>query len=176
MEKVILVNEKDEEIGTEEKIKTHKEGKLHRCFSILIFNSKGELLIQQRAKSKYHSPLLWSNTCCSHPRPNEKIIEAAKRRLKEEMGIETDLKEIFSLIYRVKVGNLIEHEFDHVFFGKYNGDPSPDPKEVENWQWISLKELKKDIKKNPQKFALWFKIVLKKFWKKTANLNYGKSN
>ena len=165
MEKVILVNKKDEEVGVEEKIKVHKEGKLHRCFSIFIFNSKGELLIQQRAKSKYHSALLWSNTCCSHPRPNEKLIEAAKRRLKEEMGIETDLKEIFSFIYKAKVGDLIEHEFDHIFLGKFNGKPNPDPNEVENWQWISPKELKKDIKKNPKKYTPWFKIILRKMWK-----------
>jgi len=165
MEKVILVNEKDEQIGTGEKLKVHREGKLHRCFSILIFNSKGELLIQQRAKSKYHSPGLWSNTCCSHPRPGEDLKTAAQRRLKEEMGIECDLKEIFSFIYKVKVGNLIEHEFDHVFLGKFNGEPTPNPNEVENWQRISLKELKKDIKKNPKKYAPWFKIILKRLWK-----------
>lgn len=165
MEKVILVNKKDEEVGVEEKIKAHKEGKLHRCFSIFIFNSKGELLIQQRAKSKYHSALLWSNTCCSHPRPNEKLIEAAKRRLKEEMGIATNLKEILSFIYKAKVGDLIEHEFDHIFLGKFNGKPNSDPNEVENWQWISPKELKKDIKKNPKKYTPWFKIILRKMWK-----------
>jgi isopentenyl-diphosphate delta-isomerase len=165
MEKVILVNKKDEEVGVEEKIKVHKEGKLHRCFSIFIFNSKGELLIQQRAKSKYHSALLWSNTCCSHPRPNEKLIEAAKRRLKEEMGIATNLKEILSFIYKAKVGDLIEHEFDHIFLGKFNGKPNSDPNEVENWQWISPKELKKDIKKNPKKYTPWFKIILRKMWK-----------
>jgi len=170
MEKLVLVNKKDEEIGTEEKIKVHKEGKLHRCFSIFIFNSKGELLIQQRAKSKYHSALLWSNTCCSHPRPNEKLIEAVKRRLKEEMGIECDLKEILSFIYKAKVGNLIEHEFDHVFLGKFDGNPISNPKEVEDWRWISLKELKKDIKKNPPKYTPWFKIGLRKILKQWGKI------
>ena len=165
MEKVILVNKKDEEIGLEDKLKVHREDKLHRCFSIFIFNSKGELLIQQRAKSKYHSPLLWSNTCCSHPRPNEKLTKAAKRRLKEEMGIGCDLKEIFSFIYKVKVGDLIEHEFDHIFLGKFNGKPISNPNEVKNWQWISIKELKKDIEKNPKKYTPWFKIILRKMWK-----------
>ena len=160
MEKVILVNKKDEKVGIEEKIKAHKEGKLHRSFSIFIFNSKGELLIQQRAKSKYHSALLWSNTCCSHPRPNEKLIEAAKRRLKEEMGVETDLKEIFSFIYRAKSGEWIEHEFDHVFLGKFDGNPKPNKKEVKDWKWINLEELKKDMKKSPKKYTFWFKKIV----------------
>lgn len=161
-EKVILVNEKDHEIGTEEKIKAHKEGKLHRAFSIFIFNKKGELLIQKRAKSKYHSGGLWSNTCCSHPRPGEDLKEAANRRLKEEMGIETDLKEVFSFIYKAKLGDLIENEFDHVFFGQFEGTPKPDRKEVEDWKWIKISTLKKDIKKNPKKYTFWFKAILKK--------------
>ena len=171
MEKVILVNEKDEEIGTEEKIKTHKEGKLHRCFSILIFNSKGELLIQQRAKSKYHSPLLWSNTCCSHPRPNEKIIEAAKRRLKEEMGIKAShLKELSTFTYKAKSGNFIEHEFDHVFVGKFDGNPKPNKNEVEGFKWVKLQELKRDMKKYPRKYTFWFKRMMKLYAKKFRKL------
>jgi isopentenyl-diphosphate delta-isomerase len=170
MEKVILVNEKDKEIGTEEKIKAHKEGKLHRCFSIFIFNSKGKLLIQQRAKSKYHSPLLWSNTCCSHPRPNEKLIKAAKRRLKEEMGIETNLKEIFSFIYQAKSGKWIEHEFDHVFVGKFDGNPKPNKNEVEDFKWVKLRELKREMKKHPRKYTFWFKRILKLYAKKFKNL------
>ena len=170
MEEVILVNKKDEQIGTGEKLKVHLEGKLHRCFSILIFNSKGELLIQQRAKSKHHSPGLWSNTCCSHPRPGEKLIAAAKRRLKEEMGIDTDLKEIFSFIYRAKSGKWIEYEFDHVFIGRFNGKPKPNKKEVQDFKWISLKDLKKDIKKHPQKYTFWFKRILKLYGKKFKNL------
>jgi len=171
MEKLILVNEKDEQIGVEEKLRVHLEGKLHRCFSILVFNSKGELLIQQRAKSKYHSPGLWSNTCCSHPRPNEDLKEAAKRRLKEEMGRECDLKEIFSFIYKAKSGDFIEHEFDHVFFGKFDGNPTPNPKEVQNFKWINLKELKKDIKEHPRKYTFWFKRILNLYGKKLKNLS-----
>jgi len=170
MEKVILVNKKDKEIGIEEKMKAHKEGKLHRSFSIFIFNSKGELLIQQRAKSKYHSPLLWSNTCCSHPRPNEKLIQAAKRRLKEEMGIECDLKEIFSFIYRAKSGKWIEHEFDHVFLGKFDGNPKPNKKEVEGFKWINLQALKREMKKHPRKYTFWFKHILELYGKKFRNL------
>jgi len=162
MEKVILVNKKDKVIGVEEKMKAHLQGKLHRAFSIILFNKKGEVLIQKRAKSKYHSAGLWTNTCCSHPRPKEKIDQAAKRRLKEEMGIETDLKKVFSFIYKAKLGSLVEYEFDHVFFGRFNGKPKPNEKEVEDWQWIKLADLKTDIAKNPQKYTPWFKIIFEK--------------
>jgi len=162
MEKVILVNKKDKVIGVEEKMKAHLQGKLHRAFSIILFNKKGEVLIQKRAKSKYHSAGLWTNTCCSHPRPKEKIDQAAKRRLKEEMGIETNLKKIFSFIYKAKLGSLVEYEFDHVFFGRFNGKPKPNEKEVEDWQWIKLADLKTDIAKNPQKYTPWFKIIFEK--------------
>lgn len=160
-EKVILVDKEDKKIGEEEKLKAHLEGKLHRAFSILIFNSRGELLIQKRAKTKLHSPGLWSNTCCSHPKPNEEITMAAKRRLKEEVGIETDLKEIFSFIYKAKSGNFIEHEFDHVFFGRFDGSPKINKKEVEDFKWIGLKELKRDVKRYPRKYTFWFKKILK---------------
>lgn len=166
MEFVILVDKKDNIIGVEEKMKAHQQGKLHRAFSILLFNKKGETLIQKRAKSKYHSPGLWSNTCCSHPRPNEDTKEAAKRRLKEEMGIKTNLKEVFSFIYKAKVGNLIEHEFDHVFLGSFNGKPKPNKKEVANWRWIKLKELEKEIKINSQEYTPWFKIIFKELKKR----------
>lgn len=158
--KVILVDKNDKQIGIGEKLKVHREGTLHRCFSILIFNSKGELLIQQRAKSKYHSPGLWSNTCCSHPRPNEYLKIAAKRRLREEMGIKCNLKEIFNFIYKAKIGDLIEHEFDHVFMGKFDDSPILNRKEVQDFKWISLKRLKKDVKKHPQKYTFWFKRIL----------------
>lgn len=161
IDKVILVDENDKKIGTEEKLKVHREGKLHRCFSILIFNSKDEILIQRRAKSKHHSPGLWSNACCSHPRPNESLKKAAKRRLKEEMGIETDLKEIFSFIYQAKSGDFIEHEFDHVFLGKFDGHPIVNKEEVEDFKWISIKELKRDVKERPEKYTFWFKRILK---------------
>lgn len=173
MEKVVLVNKKDEAIGVEEKMKAHLQGKLHRAFSILLFNKKGEILIQKRAKSKYHSPGLWANTCCSHPRPNEGLNEAARRRLKEEMGITTDLKEVFSFIYKAKVGNLTEHEFDHVFLGRFDGKPKPNKKEVADWQWIKLTELEADIKKNPKKYAPWFKIISRELKKTTTHPKYG---
>jgi len=161
MEKVILVDKNDKEIGREDKIKAHREGKLHRAFSIFLFNKRGELLIQKRAKSKYHSPGLWSNTCCSHPRPDRELEDEVKRRLKEEMRIvEYDLKEVFSFTYNLKVGDLIEHEFDHVFWGTFEGNPKPDPAEVESWKWVNLIELKKDIKENPGKYTAWFKLIL----------------
>jgi isopentenyl-diphosphate delta-isomerase len=159
---VILVDKEGKEIGKGEKLKVHQEGKLHRAFSIFIFNKKGELLLQKRAKSKYHSPCLWSNTCCSHPRPGFDIKEEAKKRLKEEMGIETDLKEIFSFTYKAKVGGLIEHEFDYVFIGKFDGNPKPSKKEVEAWKWISWNFLKSEIKENPEKYTPWLKIILNK--------------
>ena len=162
MEKIVLVNEKNKAIGVEGKMKAHRAGKLHRAFSVLLFNKKGEVLIQKRAKSKYHSPGLWTNTCCSHPRPREKVGLAAKRRLKEEMGIDCKLKEAFNFIYKAKLGGLIEHEFDHVFLGKFNGTPEPDKKEVAEWRWVKLKNLKADIKKNPRKYTPWFRIIIKR--------------
>ena len=162
MEKVALVNEKNKVIGVEGKMKAHLAGKLHRAFSILLFNKKGEVLIQKRAKSKYHSPGLWTNTCCSHPRPREEVRLAAERRLNEEMGINCKLKEAFNFIYKAKLGNLIEHEFDHVFLGKFNGNPKPDKKEVADWRWAKLKDLKADIKKNPRKYTPWFKVIIKR--------------
>lgn len=161
---IILVDENDNEIGTGEKLKVHRDGKLHRAFSILIFNSKGEILIQQRAATKYHSPNLWTNTCCSHPKPNEILKKAIKRRLKEEMGIKSDLNEIFSFIYKVNLGNLIEYEFNHVFIGRFDGNPKPNKKEVKDWKWINLKELQKDLKENPEKYAYWFRIILDKIY------------
>jgi isopentenyl-diphosphate delta-isomerase len=170
MTKVILVDKKDNQIGVEEKRKAHLKGKLHRAFSIFIFNKKGEILLQKRAKSKYHSAGLWSNTCCSHPGENQNLKEEAKRRLKEEMGIECDLKEIFSFIYKAKVGNLIEHEFDHVFLRKFNGNPRPNKYEVEDWKWINPLKLKKDIKENPERYTYWFKLILEKVLNKKKQL------
>ena len=159
-EKIILVDKQDNKIGVGEKLKVHQEGKLHRAFSIFIFSSKGEMLIQQRAKTKYHSPGLWSNACCSHPRPSETLEKATERRIKEEMGFLCELKEIFSFIYQAKIGNLIEYEFDHIFVGKFDGNPKPSKEEVESWKWINQKELKKDTKENPKKYTYWLKIIL----------------
>jgi len=159
MEKIILVDEKDKEIGFEEKLKAHQNGgKLHRAFSIFVFNSKGQFLLQKRAKGKYHSALLRTNTCCSHPRAGESLNDAAHRRLKEEMGFDCDLTEKFSFIYKIDFENgLSENEFDHVFFGKFDGEPNPDPKEVVDWKWVSVAELKQDIKENPEKYTYWLK-------------------
>ncbi len=160
---VILVNKNNRRIGIEEKIKAHKEGKLHRAFSIFIFNSKGELLVQQRAKTKYHSGNLWSNSVCSHPKPNETYLQATHRRLKEEMGFDCKLKKLFCFVYNADFQNgLIENEYDCVFIGKYDGKIKPNKKEVQNCKWTSLKDLKEDIKKNPDKYSVWLKIILEK--------------
>ncbi len=157
---VLLVNEDDEVIGRKEKIEAHKLGLLHRAFSIFVFNSKSELLIQKRALKKYHSPGLWSNTCCSHPY-TENIEQEAKQRLQKEMGFTCELKEIFSFIYKSDVGNeLIEHEYDHVFFGWCDKVPEPDPSEVCDWRWITLDKLQSDIKKNPKKYTPWLVLSL----------------
>ena len=136
---------------------------MHRAFSILIFNNKKELLIHKRESSKYHSGGLWTNTVCSHPKPGEKTEDAAHRRLKEEMGFDCPLKELFHFIYKAKIKNLIEHEIDHVFVGFYNGDPNPDPEEIEDIKWISIKEIKEDIKNNPDKYTYWFKIIINNY-------------
>lgn len=162
MEKLILVDEMDNEIGSEEKMEVHKTpGKLHRAFSIFIFNSVGEMLIQRRAKTKYHSGGLWSNACCSHPRKGESLEHAIHRRLKEEFGFDCEMKEIFSFIYRVDFENgLSEYELDHVFVGKFDGVPNPNPKEIEEWKWVDTEELKRDIKKNPEEYTPWFRISL----------------
>ncbi len=164
MEQVILVDENDNQIGAEEKLKAHQNGgKLHRCFSILVFNSKGELLLQQRALSKYHCGGLWTNTCCSHPRPGEVTGEAAHRRLKEEFGFDTEFKELFTFIYRAGFDNgLTEWEFDHVFVGTYDGKPDPNPEEIGDYMWISPEELRKDVEENPEKYTPWFRIILER--------------
>jgi isopentenyl-diphosphate delta-isomerase len=156
-EKLILVDETDQEIGTEEKLKTHQEGRLHRAFSIFIFNSKRELLLQKRSSSKYHSPGVWTNTCCSHPRPGETIEEASHRRLKEEMGFDTELKEIFSFIYRHEFENgLIENEFDHALIGFYDDEVSFNKGEVEEVMWVKQDKLKEMVENNPKAFSAWF--------------------
>jgi len=160
---VIIVDKDDRIICNEEKIKAHKEGMLHRAFSIFIFNSKKELLLQKRGLKKYHSGGKWSNTCCSHPEQEENIKEQAEERLKKEMGISTELKEIFSFVYKTKVdNNLTEHEYDHVFLGYYNNDPKPDKNEVDNWKWMDIEKLEQDIKNNPDKYTPWLKICLDK--------------
>lgn len=164
-EKVILVNEKDEQIGLMEKIEAHEKALLHRAFSVFVFNDKQELMIQQRALSKYHSPGLWTNTCCSHQREGESNIEAGKRRLQEEMGFSTDLKDTISFIYKAPFDNgLTEHEFDHILVGNFEGKPDLNPDEVAAWKWVSLEDLKVDMKKNPHIYTEWFKIIFDKYY------------
>lgn len=164
-EKVILVNEKDEPIGLMEKIEAHEKALLHRAFSVFVFNKKNELMIQQRAFSKYHSPGLWTNTCCSHQREGETNVEAGKRRLQEEMGFSTELQDTISFIYKAPFDNgLTEHEFDHILVGNFDGEPDLNPEEVAAWKWVSLDNLKKDMKKNPHIYTEWFKIIFEKYY------------
>jgi len=160
-EYVILVDEFDREIGTLEKIEAHIKGKLHRAFSIFIFNKHKKLLIHKRAISKYHSGGLWTNACCSHPRPGEILEESIHRRLREEMGFDCELKEIFAFKYEgILDRNIIEKEFDHVFIGEFNGEPNPNPNEVDDFIWIGMEDLKKDIILYPDKYSVWFKIAI----------------
>lgn len=164
-EKVILVNENDEPTGLMPKMEAHQKGLLHRAFSVFIFNDKDELMLQQRAHDKYHSPGLWTNTCCSHQREGETNIEAGKRRLQEEMGFTTDLVETTSFIYKAPFDNgLTEHEFDHILVGKYNDTPRLNPSEAENWMWKTLEEVKEDMQRNPQLYTEWFKIIFQKYY------------
>ena len=161
LEYVVLVDDNGNEVGIGEKLRTHEEGKLHRAFSVFVFNSDGELLLQRRARTKYHSGGLWTNTCCSHPRPGEPRDQAAYRRLKEEMGFDCELREIFSFIYRTRLdNNLFEHEYDHVFIGIHDGDPTPNSEEVESWRWMALDVLKRDVQKNPEAYTYWFKTSI----------------
>ena len=167
MEQVILVDEDDNEIGVMEKMQAHVEAKMHRAFSVFIFNSKNELMLHKRASHKYHSGGLWTNTCCSHPSPGETTINAAHRRLGEEMGFDCPLEEKFSFTYCKKLDNeLTENELDHVFTGQYNDKPLLNPEEVEDWRWISLEELKKSIHSNPHDYTEWFKIIVQEYGEK----------
>ena len=155
-ETLILVDELDREIGSAAKMAVHRKGSLHRAFSIFVTDSKGLLLLQRRALSKYHSGGLWANTCCGHPRPGESIIDASHRRLKEEMGFDCGLTEIFAFTYRATLtNNLIEHEVDHVLTGVYNGPPTPNAREVCDWKWIGIGELKANLQQEPQRYASW---------------------
>jgi isopentenyl-diphosphate Delta-isomerase len=164
-EKVILVNEKDEQIGLMPKLEAHEKAELHRAFSIFILNSKNEVMLQQRASQKYHSPLLWTNTCCSHQREGETNIEAGNRRLREEMGFSTELKELFHFIYMAPFDNgLTEHELDHVMIGYFNEDPAINPEEVESWKWMDIDAIKEDMQQNPDIYTVWFKIIFDEFY------------
>lgn len=164
MEKVILVNEQDIALGTMEKLEAHEKGLLHRAFSIFIFNSNKELLLQRRALTKYHSAGLWTNTCCSHPRPEEKVINAAHRRLKEEMGFDTELNFKVKFLYKTPFENgLTEHELDYIFVGHYNLQPTINHVEVDSFKWMSIDQIKQEIKSSPQNFTSWFKIAINSF-------------
>ncbi len=160
MEFVILVDNNDRQIGLMEKQAAHIEPHLHRAFSIFLFNSKGELLMQQRALSKYHSPGLWTNTCCSHPRAGETLEEATSRRLMEEMGMTCPMHEVYTFIYKAPVGQgLTEHEFDHVFIGQSDVIPNINTEEVASWKYMRLDDLKKDLELYPELYTEWFKIT-----------------
>jgi isopentenyl-diphosphate Delta-isomerase len=164
MNNVILVDENDVEIGTSEKLKAHQDGLLHRAFSIFIFNSKSELLIQQRASNKYHSGGLWTNTCCSHPIPDKNLIECARERLWDEMGLKVDeliVKNHF--IYKAEFSNgLVEHELDYILIGNTNENPVLNPEEAQNYKWISLEDLKAEIKSHPHHFTFWLKEIFER--------------
>ena len=172
MEEVVLVDEHDNQVGVMEKIEAHREGKLHRAFSVFIFNDKGEMLLQQRAFNKYHSAGLWTNACCSHPKPNETIYEAPIRRLKEELGFETPLEKLFDFTYKASFENgLTENEFDHVFSGIYNGEININKAEVQEVCYRSVAEIESNLKSHPQKFTEWFKIAFPLVKKSIAELN-----
>jgi isopentenyl-diphosphate delta-isomerase len=171
-EQVILVDKKDNQIGLMPKMEAHEKGVLHRAFSVFTFNKKGELMLQQRAAHKYHSPLLWTNTCCSHQRKGETNLEAGKRRLQEEMGFTAELKEIFSFIYKAPFDNgLTEHELDHVLVGYFDDIPNINKEEVEDYKWMLLEDVKSDIDKNPSIYTEWFKIIFKESYSKISSFN-----
>ncbi len=162
---VVLVDEQDRETGVMEKMEAHRQGLLHRAVSVFVFNSRNELLLQRRAPSKYHSAGLWTNTCCSHPRPGEDVAEAAHRRLKEEMGMACELSLKATFVYHTPFGNgLTEHEFDHIFVGTAGQEPSINPAEADAYAWRAIPELKKEVQEFPDRYTSWFRIALQKFF------------
>jgi isopentenyl-diphosphate delta-isomerase len=161
---VILVNERDEWVGSMEKMEAHRKGVLHRAFSIFVMNNKGEMLIQQRAEGKYHSGGLWSNACCSHPSPGESTLGAAHRRLQEEMGFDCELQPLFKLKYKSDVsGDMVEHELDHIYLGYYNREVVVNPKEVKSYKYVALEKLREWIEDQPDQFTNWFRLAMPKF-------------
>jgi len=169
MEQIILVDEKDEPLGFEEKLRAHEDGgKLHRAFSIFVFNSEGKMLLQLRSVKKHHFGGLWTNSVCSHPRKGEKLEDAVHRRLKDEFGFDAPLKEAFSFVYKAldKKSGLTEHEFDHVFVGKFDGVPKPNATEIDEFKWAAASELRSDVRKNPEKYTPWFKLALERVLEK----------
>lgn len=169
-ERVVLVDEEDRELGTAPKLQAHRDGALHRAVSVFLFNDDGEVLLQRRADGKYHSAGLWSNACCSHPRSGEKPEAAASRRLNEEMGLSVPLEFVFHFTYRCSFpGGLSEHEFDHVFVGHTNSDPTPDASEVSGWRWEPVDAVADELKMNPERFTAWFRepfeeLVARRVW------------
>jgi len=160
-EQLILVDSEDRELGVGEKLQVHREGALHRAFSVFVFDHKKRLLLQKRAQTKYHSAGLWSNTACGHPRPGEATLAAAHRRLREEMGFDCELRRVFGFVYREEMGNgLIEHEYDHVFVGEFNGTPVPDSTEVEEWYWIDFEHLKLALSEKPEEYSCWLHVAI----------------
>ncbi len=168
---VVLVDSTDKELGIMEKMQAHQQGVLHRAFSVFIMNDNKELLLQKRASSKYHSPGLWTNTCCSHPQQGEAVLDAGQERLHQEMGFTVPLTALFSFIYQAQFdNNLIEHELDHVLLGNYNEAPVINSSEVDDYKWMGLPELHTDIKANPQMYTVWFKIVFEQFLQSYTNI------
>ena len=164
-EKVILVNSNDEPIGLMPKMEAHEKALLHRAFSVFVINGNNELMLQQRAHQKYHSPGLWTNTCCSHQRDGEENIEAGLRRLQEEMGFETPLEYLFNFIYKATFDNgLTEHELDHVMLGRFEGEPSINPEEVASWKWMDIDQIHADLNNNPSDYTVWFAIIFERFY------------
>jgi isopentenyl-diphosphate delta-isomerase len=164
IENVILVNKFDEELGLMEKMEAHEKGLLHRAFSVFVLNDEGYLMLQQRALDKYHSGGLWTNTCCSHPRKGESNEDAAKRRLIEEMGFECPIEKTLEFIYKAELDKgMTEHEYDHLFIGKYNGEPVLNANEAMDWRWENIDILAKDIDENPEKYTAWFRIIYQRF-------------
>ncbi|HEX8282914.1 MAG TPA: isopentenyl-diphosphate Delta-isomerase [Pyrinomonadaceae bacterium] len=174
-ERVILVDECDRELGVAGKMSAHTEGALHRAFSVFIFDGAGRLLLQRRARGKYHSGGLWSNTACGHPRPGEPTATAARRRLREEMNLDCELREAFEFVYRAELGGaLVEHEYDHVFVGTDDSEPEPDPSEVEEWRWVSMNELRRGLRDEPESYSFWLKVAVEgEHWQKLEALGGG---
>lgn len=163
MEKVVLVDQHDNAVGAMEKMEAHRRGVLHRAFSIFLFNTAGEMLLQQRALDKYHSAGLWTNACCSHPRPGEQVAAAAARRLREELGIATPLEPVFQFVYQAAFENgLQEHEYDHVLAGLYDGDIPFNPLEVQAVRYVTMQALRRELQDNPTGFTAWFRLAFPK--------------
>ena len=170
-EQVVLVNGQDKVVGVEGKTRAHLLGALHRAFSVFVVNAAGQLMVQRRSLTKYHSRGLWSNTCCGHPRPGEALEKAARRRLKEEMGFDSQLTELFAFVYRADLEDgLVENEYDHVLLGRFEGVPEPDPAEIAEWKWVDLATLSVDLKERPESYTYWFRISFDRFLRAVATL------